>query len=380
MIADGGGSPADDMHEFMQTALSLAKRGLGQTWPNPTVGCLIVRDGQPVGRGWTQPGGRPHAETQALARAGDLASGATAVVTLEPCVHHGATPPCVDALLSAGVRRVVIAIEDPDPRVAGRGIAALSAAGVEVSVGLLGAPAKRLNHGFILRITARRPMFTLKVASTLDGRIATGSGDSRWITGDEARAQAHWLRASHDAVLIGSETAVQDDPDLTCRLPGLAPRSPLRIVADGRRRVLSASRLMQTAATYPTWVLSGTDSDSRANWPLLPALLPPGVTLIGVDRDAGGQLDPVSIAHTLADRGLTRVLIEGGGVLAASFLKAGLVDRLAWFHAPKIIGSGGRPAIADAKVERLIDAHQFRRDSVHQVGCDIVETYDRLEQ
>ena len=380
MIADGDRRPSDDFHEFMQTALGLARRGLGQTWPNPTVGCLIVRDGRPVGRGWTQPGGRPHAETEAIARAGSLAKDATAVVTLEPCVHHGATPPCVDALLTAGVQRVVIAIEDLDPRVAGRGAAALRAAGVEVSVGLLAAPAARLNRGFFLRITARRPMFTLKVASTLDGRIATASGDSRWITGEDARARAHWLRASHDAVLIGSETALQDDPDLTCRLPGMGRRSPLRLVADGRRRLTSASRLMQTAATCPTWVLSGADSAAPPDRSLLPSLLPSGVTLIGVDRDADGQLDPVSIAHTLADRGLTRVLIEGGGILAASFLKAGLVDRLVWFHAPKIIGSGGRAAIADAKVERLLDAHQFRCDGVHQLGCDVVETYERFEQ
>lgn len=371
MIVDGGCETSTADETFMETALTLAARGLGQTWPNPTVGCLLVRDGKPVGRGWTQPGGRPHAETEALSRAGSLALGATAVVTLEPCVHYGETPPCVDALLQAGVRRVVVAITDPDPRVAGKGIAALRAAGVSVTTGVCAARAEHLNKGFILRTTRHRPLFTLKIASTLDGRIATVTGASRWITGDQARAVGHQLRASHDVILIGSETALQDDPDLTCRLPGLSGRSPVRVVADGRLRLAGNSRLMQTAAATPTWILTHAPFDGR--------LCPPGVTLLKVDRGLDGHLDPQAIAQTLADRGVTRVLIEGGGVLAASFLRAGLIDRLVWFHAPKIIGSDGREAVAVAGVRELVDALPFARRSVHQMGNDIVEAYERIE-
>lgn len=375
MIADDGPLAPEDLRRFMLSALSLARRGLGQTWPNPSVGCILVRDGRPIGRGWTQPGGRPHAETEALARAGSLAAGATVVVTLEPCVHHGATPPCVDALLRAGVRHAAIAIEDPDPRVAGRGIAALRAAGVTVTTGICGEEAARLNRGFILRTTVRRPLFTLKVASTLDGRIATATGDSRWITGDVAREFGHFLRASHDAVLIGSETALQDDPDLTCRLPGLNERSPVRIVADGRRRVTARSRLLQTASLVPTWILTGAPSSLSPDCRPLPA----GVTRITVDRGADGHLDAGAMAQVLADRGLTRVLVEGGGVLAASLLKAGLVDRLVWFRAPKVIGRDGRAAIASENVHRLIDAFSFRRQSVREVECDLVEIYEKAE-
>lgn len=375
MIAEDDLDPSADFQPFMQTALALASRGLGQTWPNPTVGCVLVRDGKPVGRGWTQPGGRPHAETEALARAGGRALGATVVVTLEPCVHHGETPPCVEALLRAGVRRAVIAIEDPDLRVAGRGVAALRAAGVHVTTGICADEATRLNKGFILRNASRRPLFTLKVASTLDGQIATATGASRWITGEEAREVGHYLRASHDAILIGSETALQDDPDLTCRLPGMVRRSPLRIVADGRGRVPATGRLMQTASRVRTWVLVGEPAASEWGH----RQLPEGVTLLTVDRGGDGHLDPIAIARSLADRGLTRVLIEGGGVLAASFLAAGLIDRLVWFRAPTIIGSDGRPAIATAGVRELTDAFPFRREGVRHMGRDIVETYERVE-
>lgn len=375
MIGEDGPLAPEDLRQHMQTALTLARRGLGQTWPNPTVGCVLVRGSWPVGRGWTQPGGRPHAETEALARAGDLAVGASVVVTLEPCVHHGATPPCVDALLRAGIRRAVIAVADPDPRVAGRGIERLRAAGVAVTTGVCAAEASRLNQGFILRITQRRPLFTLKVASTLDGRIATATGDSRWITGEAARQLGHQLRATHDAILIGSETALHDDPDLTCRLPGLERRSPVRIIADGRRRVPVTSRLMQTATRLPTWVLTR----EQPAGPSAPPALPEGVSLLTVDSDPDGNLDPRAMAQALADNGLTRVLIEGGGVLAASFLKAGLVDRLVWFHAPRIIGRDGRAAIASEGLFRLIEAFRFQRDRVWTVGEDVVETYDRMD-
>src|SRR5918994_6733853 len=230
-------APSEQDRAHMAAALALSRRGLVNTWPNPAVGCVIVREGRVVGRGWTQPGGRPHAETEALARAGDQARGATAYVTLEPCSHWGRTPPCCDALIAAGVARVVVATGDPDPRVDGRGMRRLREAGIAVDQGLLEAEARAVIAGFVRRITRGLPLVTLKLATTLDGRIATASGESRWITGAAARRAAHALRARHDAVLVGSGTVLADDPDLTCRLPGMERGVPIaRVVADARLR------------------------------------------------------------------------------------------------------------------------------------------------
>ncbi len=360
--------------EFMRIALALAARGLGRTWPNPTVGCVVVGNGRVVGRGWTQPGGRPHAETEALHRAGAAARGAELFVSLEPCIHHGGTPPCVDALLAAGVGRVVVALEDPDPRVAGRGIRALEAAGVPVFVGVLAAEAADLNQGFILRVTRRRPLFTLKLATSLDGRIATASGESRWITGETARAFAHQLRASHDAVLIGAGTALADDPDLACRLPGLAACSPVRIVADTSARLPQASVLVRTARERPTWLVTADPPPPSAA-----ALEAGGVRVLPVDRGADGHIDPKGMATVLADQGLTRVLVEGGGTMARSMLAAGLIDRLVWFHAPRIIGGGGKAAVAAIAVDDLAAAFRFVRREVRPVGEDVMELYERAD-
>src|ERR1700693_2815456 len=239
-----------------QEAVALARRGLGRVWPNPAVGCVIARDGRVVGRGWTQPGGRPHAETEAWARAGEAAHGATAYVTLEPCCHWGRTPPCADALIAAGVRRVVVAFEDPDPRVAGGGLAALRAAGLSVEAGLCAAEAAEINAGFFQRVRLGRPLVTLKLATSLDGRIATASGGSRWITGEAARQRAHLLRAEHDAVLVGTGTVLADNPRLTCRLPGLEQRSPIRIVIDRQLRTPPSAHVIAEATQIATWVLT----------------------------------------------------------------------------------------------------------------------------
>jgi len=240
----------------MGVALTLARRGLGSVWPNPSVGCVLVRDARFVARGWTQPGGRPHAETEALKRAGDAARGATAYVSLEPCAHHGATPPCADALVRAGIARCVAAVEDRDPRVAGRGLAALREAGVETTLGVCGAEAEDLNAGFFMRVRHGRPLVTLKLATSLDGRIATHAGHSQWITGEGARRRTHLLRAEHDAVMVGAATALADDPLLTCRLPGAEQRSPVRIVADGRMQLPLTARLVTSAASAPTWLIT----------------------------------------------------------------------------------------------------------------------------
>src|SRR5262245_58482979 len=278
------GKPQPEDLGHMRAALALAARGLGRTWPNPAVGCVLVRGGHVVGRGWTQPGGRPHAETEALARAGEAARGATAYVSLEPCAHTGKTPPCADALIAAGIGRVVAAVQDPDPRVSGRGLARLRDAGLAVVTGMCAAEAAELNAGFFTRIKQGRPLVSLKLATSLDGRTATRSGDSRWITGDAARRRAHALRATHDAILVGTGTALADDPELTCRLPGLGDRSPVRVVLDRQLRLPDAAKLLATAHEVPTWVIRAPTSDGARKKKIGAT----GAEVIEVPTDADG--------------------------------------------------------------------------------------------
>jgi len=372
-IEDGAGSPADRRLELdaMRAALTLARRGLGTVWPNPAVGCVILNDGRVVGRGWTQPGGRPHGETEALRRAGEAARGAVAHVSLEPCCHWGQTPPCVDALIAAGVRRVVVALEDPDPRVAGQGLRRLRAAGLDVDVGLCAEEAAELNAGFLSRLRLGRPLVTFKLATSLDGRIATASGESQWITGPPARERAHALRASHDAIMVGTGTVVADDPQLTCRLPGLGHRSPVRVVIDRHLRIPRAARIIADAHRVPTWVLTlrSADPGRRA------AFLANGVTLIDVNDDGEEQIDLAAALGALGERGITRLLVEGGARLAAAFFRARLVDRLVWVHAPLVIGGDGIPAIAGFDLAALVDARAFERLSTETIGDDVLTTF-----
>lgn len=392
--SSGLGAGARDLAN-MRSALALARRGLGSVWPNPAVGCVLVREtesgektggraGRVVGRGWTQPGGRPHAETEALGRAGAAAKGATAYVTLEPCSHHGATPPCADALIAAGVGRVVAAIEDPDPRVAGQGLARLAEAGIEVTRGIGADEAAEINAGFFLRVRAGRPLVTLKLASTLDGRIAAPDGESRWITGEDARARAHVLRAEHDAVMVGSGTALADDPELTCRLPGFAEdrsagpagrrRQPVRIVMDGRLRLSPASRLTRTARETPTWVVTAEGADAAKK----KALAALGVEIVEVPAGPDGRVDAKAALAALGRRGLTRVLVEGGGTLAAALLKTDLVDRMAWFHAPAVLGGEGRPAVGALALAALAEMPRFAPVARTAAGADGLVTFRRL--
>lgn len=368
MTAPATGSPEDQ--RWMRTALTLASRGLGRVWPNPAVGCVLVRQGVVVGRGWTQPGGRPHAETQALAQAGDAARGATAYVSLEPCSHHGRTPPCAEALMAAGIARCVAACQDPDPRVSGRGLAALAAAGVAVQAGVLAAEAQFLNEGFFRRIEDGRPLLTLKLATSLDGRIATHSGESRWITGPASRAAAHALRAHHDAVMVGIGTALADDPDLTCRLSGLEDRSPVRIVADSRLQLPLTSRLVSSAAQVPVWVACREDADPLRRH----AMADCGVTILPLPADLAGMVAPEALLAELGRRGLTRVLVEGGGRLAASLLRKTLVDRLEWFRAPLLLGGDGIPAVAAFGVDALEQAPRFDNRGVRRRDADVQES------
>ena len=353
----------------MQAALALATRGLGATWPNPSVGCVIVRDGRVVGRGRTGLRGRPHAETQALAMAGQAARGATAYVTLEPCSHHGHTPPCADALVGAGVTRVVVAAGDPDPRVNGAGLARLRASGISVTDGFMAEQAHETLAGFFARVRLGRPLVTLKLASTLDGRIATRTGESRWITGDAARRAVHALRGQHDGVMVGAGTLAADDPDLTCRIAGFAHRPAVRIVADSRLRTPVTARIVAGAHQAPAWLLYHTDSlpdgvapAAAGTGEIVPSraqlLAEAGARCVLVPAGPGG-IDLAAALQALGTRGLTRVLVEGGAQLASALLRADLVDRLVWFHAPGLIGADGLPSVQDLDVDALADMKKF---------------------
>jgi diaminohydroxyphosphoribosylaminopyrimidine deaminase/5-amino-6-(5-phosphoribosylamino)uracil reductase len=365
--------PNDLAH--MRAALTLARRGLGNTWPNPAVGCIIVKDGRIVGRGWTQKGGRPHAETEALARVGAAARGATVYVSLEPCSHHGKTPPCAEALIAAGVARVVAAVEDPDPRVSGRGLARLREAGIAVETGICTAEAGELNAGFFTRVRHGRPLATLKLATSLDGRIATATGESRWITGPAARERAHLLRATHDALLVGTGTALADDPQLTCRLPGLETRSPVRIVLDRLLRLPARLRLFTEDARALTWVvaLASSNLDRQAE------LATSGIKIIAAAPDHAGNIDLAALLRQLGDEGLTRLLVEGGGQLAAALLRQGFVDRLVWMRAPMAIGGDGLPAVAALGFTTLAGAPRFKLVSSETADGDAIDTYRRAE-
>lgn len=353
--------------EHMRAALALARRGLGNCWPNPSVGCVVVKDGRVVGRAVTAPGGRPHAEPQALAMAGEEARGATVYVTLEPCCHHGRTPPCTDALIAADVARVVIAARDNDPRVNGAGIRRLRDAGIVVEEGLLAVEASEVGAGFSSRMCRGRPLVTLKLATTLDGRLATRTGESQWITGEPARRMAHALRGRHDAVMVGVGTVLADNPELTCRLPGYKDVPMVRVVADGHLRTSLMSRLVTTALESPTWIITrdGADPARRV------AMQEAGVELIDVPGAEMG-VDLTASLAALGGRGITRLLVEGGAQLAAALLRADLVDRVAWFHAPSIMGGDGWPAAQAFGVASLLDMPRFVRDHAGPVGADML--------
>ncbi len=361
----------DTDKRHMAHALVLGKRGLGQTWPNPSVGCVIVKDGRIIGRGRTALGGRPHAEVVALAQAGEAARGATAYVTLEPCSHTGKTPPCAQALIDAGVARVVAAISDSDPRVSGQGFDMLRDAGIEVTTNVMAEEAYYDNAGFFLKVDHGRPWVTLKLASSFDGRIATASGESRWITGPEARRVVHAERARHDAVMVGAGTARADDPDLTVRGMGEVPQ-PVRIVVSRLIDIPLMSRLARTARDVPVWICHGPDAAREIceAWEGL------GAKLIRCDLN-GRQIDPRSRLQELGEIGLTRVFCEGGGALAASLLGADLVDELLGFNAGIAIGAEGQPNIGALGLGRLAEAPRFHLRDVRQVGDDILHRWTR---
>jgi diaminohydroxyphosphoribosylaminopyrimidine deaminase/5-amino-6-(5-phosphoribosylamino)uracil reductase len=355
---------------WMRLALSLGRRGLGNVWPNPAVGCVIVKDGRVLGRGWTQPGGRPHAETVALAEAGDAAAGATVYVSLEPCNHSGLTPPCSEALVAASVARVVIAAQDPDPRTCGGGVARLRAAGIAVETGVLEEEARHHHAGFFSRVLAGRPRLTLKLAATLDGRIATATGESRWITGPRARHWVHGQRATHDAVLVGAGTARLDDPMLTVRGFGDVPQ-PVRLVLSRRLDLPLKSRLAATARDVPLWLLHGREApdQARAAW------AEAGARLIEVPSVAGGQVDLAAAMAALGEAGLTRVFCEGGGALAAALLAGNLADEVCLMTAGRAIGAEGTPGVGAMGIASLAEAPNYHLVEVRALDGDILSRW-----
>jgi diaminohydroxyphosphoribosylaminopyrimidine deaminase / 5-amino-6-(5-phosphoribosylamino)uracil reductase len=357
---------------WMRLAIALGARGLGRVWPNPAVGCVIVKAGRVLGRGWTQDGGRPHAETMALAQAGRQARGATAYVSLEPCSHHGQTPPCADALIAAGLARVVVGLGDPDPRVSGRGLAALRDAGIAVTEGVCTPEAQRAHRGFLTRVGQGRPMLTLKLATSADGRIATASGESQWITGAQARAWVHGMRACHDAVLVGAGTARADDPSLTVRGLGIS-HQPVRIVLSRRLDLPLDSALMRSARDIPVWLCHGPDAPEAAKTAWEAA----GARLIAATTGLGGQLDLSAVMTALGAAGLTRVFCEGGGMLAASLLGADLVDDLALITAGMVLGAEGTPAVGAMGIAALAEAPRFALTETRALGGDVFSLWLR---
>jgi diaminohydroxyphosphoribosylaminopyrimidine deaminase/5-amino-6-(5-phosphoribosylamino)uracil reductase len=358
---------------FMRAALALARRGLGQTAPNPSVGCVIVKAGRVLGRGTTSPGGRPHAEINALSMAGEAARGATAYVTLEPCCFTGKSGACTEALIGAGIARVVIGAHDPHPKVNGAGIRRLREAGLEVTDGVLTQEAEAVIEGFALTIRDSRPLVRLKLASSLDGRIATASGQSKWITGTESRRATHALRGRHDAVLVGVGTVLADDPELTCRIEGYRAAPLTRVVVDSHLRTPLLSKLVRAAQTDPLVILHRNGADPAR----LKALREAGVTLAELPASPAG-VDLRAGLAALAQLGLTRVLAEGGGTIAAGLLRENLVDRLSWFHAPVLIGGDGWPAAQGFGLESLEFAPKFRAVSRQIWGEDIVTHFRKF--
>jgi diaminohydroxyphosphoribosylaminopyrimidine deaminase/5-amino-6-(5-phosphoribosylamino)uracil reductase len=364
----------DEDARFLAAALNLARRGLGRVAPNPAVGALIVKDGILVGRGATAPGGRPHAEIVAIEAAGAAAAGATLYVTLEPCSHHGRTPPCADAIVAAGIARVVSTIDDPDPRVAGSGYRRLRDAGIEVKTGVLAEAALRANLGHVLRVTRGRPMLTLKLAETADFFAAGPRAAPRlMITGAPANARVQMLRALHDAVMVGSNTAIADDPMLNVRLPGLEASKPLRIVLDTHLKLPPASRLAASARENPTLVIAGEGASAEAAARLVDA----GVEVERVANKAG-HLDLAAALAFLGARGLTRILCEGGPRLATALIAQNFADEIMLIRSDKPLGESGVPAFDPASRAALADTGRYRCAETGRIGADSYIRYERV--
>ncbi len=357
---------------FMQLALALGRRGLGRTWPNPAVGAVVVKDGIIVGRGWTQPGGRPHAEPEALKRAGEAARGATLYVTLEPCSHFGKSRPCVDAVIASGIARVVSAIEDPNPEVAGQGHAKLRAAGITVDVSLGAAEAAHDHAGHFRRIRDKRPHVILKLAVSADDKIGAAGHKPVAITGEAAKTRVHLLRAQCDAILVGIGTVLADDPVLTCRLPGMEARSPVRVVLDRALRLPGTSKLMHSARQTPLWVVTS----QLAEAPAIAKLGAAGAEVIRV-ATLSARIDPATVLFALAENGITRLMVEGGSRVASSFVAAGLVDEIWLLRGPNAVGPDGIPALDALPLSALTGSPAFKTRASETLDRDTLTIYER---
>jgi diaminohydroxyphosphoribosylaminopyrimidine deaminase/5-amino-6-(5-phosphoribosylamino)uracil reductase len=358
---------------FMQLALTLGRRGQGRTWPNPAVGAVVVKDGVIVGRGWTQPGGRPHAEPVALRQAGEAARGATLYVTLEPCSHFGRSPPCADAIVAAGITRVVSAIEDPNPEVAGKGHARLRAAGIAVDIGLCATEAARDHAGHFRRVRDKRPHVILKLAVSSDDRIGAAGHRPVAISGEAARARMHLLRAQCDAILVGVVTVLADDPILTCRLPGMEARSPVRVALDRALRLPGTSQLVHSARQTPLWVMTSELSEAAAAMKLGAA----GAQVIRLPPTNAPGLDLMAALHALSERGITRLLVEGGARVASSFVSAGLVDEFWLLRGPQPIGADGIAALDALPLTTITQSPDFRVRASEKLENDTLSIYER---
>ncbi|MCX7320487.1 MAG: bifunctional diaminohydroxyphosphoribosylaminopyrimidine deaminase/5-amino-6-(5-phosphoribosylamino)uracil reductase RibD [Hyphomicrobiales bacterium] len=373
-FSDAKAQRADDLR-YMQLALTLGRRGQGRTWPNPAVGAVIVKDGNILGRGWTQRSGRPHAEPVALAQAGATAKGATLYVTLEPCSHFGKSPPCADAIIAAGIARVVAAIEDPNPEVAGQGHARLRAAGIQVDVGLCANQAARDHAGHFRRVRDHRPHVVLKLAVSPDGKIAAAGRTPVAVTGERVRSRVHLLRAQCDAVLVGIGTVISDDPELTCRLPGMAKRSPVRVVLDRALRISGNCKLVHSARTTPLWVMTSNIAEAPAAMALGAAgaqvLRVPAVTspLPGLDLPA--------VLKCLAEKGITKLLVEGGAKVASTFVTAGLVDEVWLFQGANDIGDDGITALDALPLSAITGSPDFAVRGSETIENDTLTIYER---
>lgn len=358
---------------MMAIALRMAERGLGATAPNPSVGAVIVDEatGEVIARGATARGGRPHAETQAIAAAGERARSATIYVTLEPCSHYGRTAPCADAIVTAGLKRAVVAIEDPDPRVAGRGLDRLRQAGLEVVRGVGAAEARWITRGHIVRITERRPLVTLKIALDAHGEIARGSGTAPvWVTGERARAHGMLLRKEFDAILVGSTTVRDDDPELTCRLPGLLDRSPVRVVLSRSLDLPPAAKLFKTARTVPVWLMTSAQGNAE-----IKRMIAEGGTEIMDVGVVGDALWLPSIMEALVARGITRLLVEGGPAIWRSFARASLADEIVLYMADRPSDAAARHALAHWVGELGLTAIERRA-----IGTDTMWRFRRVAE
>jgi len=361
-------APADDLR-YMQLALALGRRGLGNTWPNPAVGAVIVKAGVIVARGWTQPGGRPHAEVEALRRAKKAAQGATIYVTLEPCSHQGKSPPCADAILRAGIARVVSALEDPNPEVAGQGHQRLRGKGIAVEVGLGGEEARRAHIGHIIRVQKARPHVLLKLALSADGKVGLSGRKPVALSGEEARTRVFQMRAQSDAILVGIGTVLADNPQLTCRLPGMEGRSPVRVVVDSQLRLPLATSVVATVRETPTWVFTSNNPSAIAE----EILQQKGCKVFRVG-ERNGQLDIAEVLQVLGEQGITRLMVEGGPKVAASLVNADLVDEAMLIRADKSTGAG-IDALEGLPLDALTGKLAARGNE--RLGSDTLEHYER---